>query len=155
MNIALKPVNTLRDSYVDDLVDILNNDKKLIQELGGSEELISSREFVSYNNEWADKNKAKIFAIILDDKAIGLISLSRINKKTHEAGVGYWIASKYWNHGYTSKAFEQLLNLAKEYNIRFILGTISKDNKKSLAIWKKFNARFETRGDNFLSKICL
>lgn len=36
MNIALKPVNTLRDSYVDDLVDILNNDKKLIQELGGS-----------------------------------------------------------------------------------------------------------------------
>lgn len=155
MNIALKSINALEDRYVDDLVDILNNDKELIQELGGNEELISSREFVSYNNEWVDKNKAKIFAIILDNKAIGLISLSRINKKTHEARVGYWIASKYWNHGYTSKAFEQLLNLAKEYNIRFILGTIFKDNKKSLTIWKKFNARFEKEGDNFLSKICL
>lgn len=116
---------------------------------------MTSVKFIAYNKQWSKKNKAQIFAIIINREAIGLISLSRINKKAQTARIGYWIASKYWNKGYTSEAFKQILNLAKDNNIKFVSCSIPKENRESEAIWKKFNAKFEEKGNSIIPRIYL
>ena len=155
MKISLRPIEGLENKYLKNLVDILNNDKKLIEKLGSDKKLLSCDEFIAHNKQWSKKNKAQIFAIIMNDEAIGLISLSRINKVTQTANIGYWITSKYWNKGYTSEAFEQILNLAKDNNIRIVSCSISKENRESKAIWQKFNAKFKEKGDSIVSRIYL
>src|SRR4030043_243088 len=116
MKIHLKPFKKLENKYIKNLVNILNNDRKLIKRLGGGKKLLSCAKFIADNKQWSEKNKAQIFAIIMNRNAIGLISLSRINKITRSAKIGYWITSKYWNKGYVSDAFSQILNLAKKNN---------------------------------------
>ena len=150
MKIYLKSVKNLEDKYLNDLVNILNTDKKLSKRLGSDRRPLSCAKFVAYNKQWSKKNKAEIYAIIMHHEAIGLISLSRIDRSTQTARIGYWIASKYWNKGYTSKAFAQMLDLAKEANIKLISCSISKKNRESKVIWQKFNAEFIDKGDNIV-----
>ena len=155
MKIHLKLVKDLGNKYLKDLVGILNNDKKLIEQLGNRKEPLSCAEFVTHTKKWSKKNKAQVFAIIMNREAIGSISLSHINRRTQTARIGYWITSKYWNKGYTSKAFEQILNLAKEENIKIVSCSTSKENRASKAIWEKFNAKFEEKGDRIVPHLCL
>lgn len=155
MKIHLKLIKNLGNKYLKDLVGILNNDKKLIKQLGSLKEPLSCAGFVTHTKKWSKKNKAQVFAIIMNREAIGSISLSHINRRTQAARIGYWIASKYWNKGYTSKAFEQILNLAKEENIKFASCLIPKENRASRAIWEKFNAKLEQKGDNIVPRLCL
>ena len=155
MKIHLKLVKDLENKHLKDIVGILNNDKKLIEQLGNSKEPLSCPEFVIHTKKWSKENKAQVFAIIMSREAMGLISLSHINRKTQAARIGYWIASKYWNKGYAFKAFEQILNLAKKDNIRIVSCSIPKENRVSMAIWKKFNAKIEQKGDTIVPQIYL
>jgi len=155
MKIHLKPVKGLENKYIQNLVDILNNDKKLIKKLGDDKKILSCVMFIEYNRQWSKKNKAQIFAIIMNYNAIGLISLSRINKIKKTAKIGYWIASKYWNKGYTSDAFKQILSFAKDNNIKLVSCSIPKENITSWVIWRKFNANFEKKGKFIIPQIYL
>lgn len=155
MKIHLRPLKRLENKYIKNLVDILNNDRKLIKKLGGGKKLLSCAKFIADNKQWSEKNKAQIFAVIMDCNAIGLISLSRINKITQTAKIGYWITSKYWNKGYASEAFEQILNLAKKNNIKLVSCSIPKGNIESKAIWQKFNAKFKDKEDFIIPQIYL
>lgn len=154
MKIHLKIVKNLENKYLKNFVKILDNDKMLIEQLGNCKGPLSCAEFVAHTKKWSKKNKAQVFAII-NREAIGLISLSHINKRTKTAKIGYWIASKYWNKGYGSKAFEQILNLAREKNIKIVSCLISKENKASKVIWEKFNAKFEQKDDSIVPQIYL
>lgn len=155
MKIILKSLKGLENKYIKNLVDILNTDRKLIKEIGRGKELLSRDKFVADNKQWSEKNKAQIFAIIMHRNAIGLISLSRINKKTKNANIGYWIASKHWNKGYVSEAFKQILNLAKENNLNLVSCSIPKENRASIAIWQKFNAKLKKRRNSIIPQIYL
>ena len=153
--IYLKPINELSEKETLDLVEILNNDIKLQKSLERDPEKISSDQFISHNEEWRKKNNAKMFGIILDDAAIGMISLSHINNQDKKAKIGYWITSKYWSQGHASDAFKQTLNIAKETGIKFISCSIPKDNKASKKIWEKFGASFEEKDDKIMPLINL
>lgn len=142
-NILIKSIN---DDYAIELVDILNNDSKLKNVLNLEENKISKLEFIDYNAQWCNKNNAEIFAIVLNDIAIGTISLSHQNIKERKAQIGYWISSKYWGNGYTSCAFSQVLNLAGEKGIKYISATIKDDNIASKKIWVKNGGKIETKG---------
>ena len=155
MKIRLKIVKDLGNKYLKDLVGILNNDKELIEQLGNRKELLSCSEFVVRAKKWSEKNKAQVFAIIMNREAIGSISLSHIDRRTQTARIGYWVASKYWNKGYTSKAFEQILNLAKEEDIKIVSCSIFKENRASKAIWEKFNAKFEQKDGSIIPRLYL
>ncbi|WP_291579872.1 GNAT family N-acetyltransferase [Clostridium sp. UBA6640] len=141
-NISIKNIN---DDYAIQLVDILNNDHRLKNALNSEGSKISKLEFIDYNNQWCNKNNAEIFAIVLNDIAIGTISLSHQNIKEQKAQIGYWIGSKYWGNGYTSCAFSQVLNLAGEKGIKYISATIKDDNIASKKIWVKNGAKIETK----------
>ena len=154
MNIQINKIQELDRKHLKELVYILNNDIKLIQRLGNNKP-ISYSNFISHNKQWMSKYHAQIFAIIMNDEAIGLISLSQINNKNQTAKIGYWITSKYWNKGYTSVAFEQMLNLAKKTNIKQVSCSIPKNNKESKAIWQKFDATFEEKDNMVVPSIYL
>ncbi|GAA0121715.1 MULTISPECIES: GNAT family N-acetyltransferase [Clostridium] len=137
-------IKTIDDNYAIELVDILNNDSRLKDALN-SEGKISKLEFIEYNNQWCNKNNAELFAIALNDIAIGTISLSHQNIIERKAQIGYWISSKYWGNGYTSCAFSQVLNLAREKGIKYISATIKDDNMASKRIWIKNGGKIETK----------
>lgn len=145
VNISIKNIN---DDYAIQLVDILNNDNRLKNALSSDENKISKSEFIDYNDQWCNKNNAEIFAIVLNDIAIGTISLSHQNIKERKAQIGYWISSKYWGNGYTSCVFSQVLNLAKEKGIKYISATIKDDNIASKNIWVKNGAKIEKKDRN-------
>ncbi len=155
MKIHLKLVKDLGNKYLKNLAGILKNDKKLIEQLGNRKEPLSCDEFITHTRKWSKKNKAQVFAIIINREAIGLISLSHINRRKQTARIGYWVASRYWNKGYSSKAFAQILNLAKKDNIKIVSCLISKENRASKAMWEKFNAKFEQKGDSIVPQLCL
>jgi len=150
MNLHTTNIKEINNNQIDDLITILNTDKELQKELGNNKRTTSRPEFIKFNKEWTEKNNAEIFAITLNDEAIGLISLSKISKEAGTANIGYWIASKYWNKGYTTKAFEQVLNFAKKGNIKTVSCSIDNENTKSVSIWKKFNADFKNEGDKIV-----
>lgn len=155
MEIQLKILKELDRKYLKELVDILNNDVKLSEHLKSNNKVLSYAEFVAYNNQWAKENNAQIFAILVDDEAIGLISLSQINNENQTAQIGYWITSKYWNRGHTSIAFKKILSLAKKADIKLVSCSIPKDNKESKAIWKKHDAIFEEKDNTIVPSIYL
>jgi len=143
--INLQPVEKINSNQLDDLVSILNTDGKLIESLGNKKEVISNEEFIAHNKKWCKINKAKIYSIIRKTNAIGLISLSYIDIQNKEARIGYWITSKHWGKGYTTEAFKQVIDIAKENDIESVSCTISKENQSSKAIWQKFKAKFKEK----------
>jgi len=145
----------MEERYVDDLVDIINTDERLREALGSKEKTTTREEFESTIEQWQIRTNSKTFAIVLSHKAIGTISLGHINEAENIAEVGYWIGSSYWNNGYTTEAFDQIMDLARELKIKLITASIKKDNIASKIIWEKFNSEFEEDGERFYPKINL
>lgn len=152
VNISIKNIN---DDYAIQLVDILNNDNRLRYALSSDENEISKSEFIDYNDQWCNKNNAELFAIALNDIAIGTISLSHQNIRERKAQIGYWIGSEYWGNGYTSCAFSQVLNLARKKGIKYLSATIKDDNIASKSIWIKNGAKIEATDDKLKAFITL
>jgi len=155
MKIIIKPINQLSEIQSNDLVSILNFDKKLKKELKSQRKNITIKDFVEYNKKWAIKNNAQIFAIVLKNKAIGSISLSYISMQNKTARIGYWLASDYWSKGYVSQAFKLILDLAKKMKLENVSSTIEKENKASRRIWEKYQAQFTEKNNKIIPIINL
>ncbi|MHC6179092.1 GNAT family N-acetyltransferase [Clostridium sp. JNZ X4-2] len=147
-NIMIEKIN---NKYAIQLIEILNTDDILRDKLGSKKYIISKDEFVEHNNKWIEDTNSEIFAITLNDNAIGMISLSYQIAEEKKAQVGYWIGSEYWGKGYTSQAFSQILCYAKKKGIRYLNARIIKDNLASKKIWQKYDAKIKLAKDK---KIC-
>lgn len=111
LNISVGKIN---DRFASRLTHILNVDASLKQSLDiKSHIIISKDEFIKHNNEWAESSNSEIFAIILNDIAIGMISLSHKSREEKKAQIGYWIESKHWSKGFTGEAFSIILDYAR------------------------------------------
>lgn len=154
-HITLKTIQSLETRQVKELVDILNYDICLKEAMGSKSKNISDGEFVAHNKKWAKEKRAKMFAIMLKEQAIGVISLGNINFQGETAKIGYWLASKYWHRGYMTEAFGLILGIAMKNNIKSVSCSITKDNKASRAIWEKFNATFEEKEDKVIPSISI
>lgn len=148
-------IKNIEDKYVIHLVNILNNDSMLLYALGSKKNKISEGTFTDYNKKWCKSRNAEIFAIVLDDIAIGTISLSHQDLDKHTAQIGYWIGSKYWRNGYTSEAFFQVLNIARKKGIKCVSATIKKDNLPSKKVWEKYGANIRLVDDRYNVSITL
>ncbi|WP_461613991.1 hypothetical protein [Clostridium sp. Marseille-QA1073] len=82
-NIFIKNIN---DDYAMQLVDILNNDCRLKSAFNSNGNKISKSEFIDCNKQWCQNKNAEIFAIVLNNIAIGIISLSHriLRNKRHK-----------------------------------------------------------------------
>ncbi|OOM07218.1 GNAT family N-acetyltransferase [Clostridium saccharobutylicum] len=151
-NILLEGIN---DKYAIQLVEILNYDIILQDSLGSKRCIISKDDFIKYNNEWSKNSNSEIFAILLNNNAIGIISLSHQNIEEKKAQIGYWIGSKYWRKGYTSQAFSQILGYAKRKEIKYLNAKIQKDNIASQKIWQQYSAKIELINNKIYVSIVL
>ncbi len=142
------------DKHSIQLIWFLNNDCSLLKHLGSNNsDKISEQEFSETNNKWIAEKQADMYAIVLENKAIGIISLSHQDTINHTARIGYWIGSAYWNKGYTSQAFRLMLDQTKRKGIKYISSTIEKENIASIKIWDKFGAQIESKDDKCLCTI--
>lgn len=147
-NIKLRKID---DYFAIQLVEMLNTDGALQDSLGLAKHPISKDEFTKHNNEWCKRKNSEIFAIVIDDIAIGIISLSHQNMEEKKAQVGYWIGSNYWKKGYTGQAFLQILDYAQGKGIKYLTAKIERENLASKRIWEKYGAK-EKLIDN---KVCV
>lgn len=131
--ISIQPISA---QHTGGLTEILNHDPGLRGMLNGK--IITTEEFQSSNREWSIKHNAQLYAIVLDDYAIGTISLAHIDLENKTASCGYWLASAHCGKNYTSTAFRLVISEAKKMNLYYLTSKINKDNLASLAIWEKY-----------------
>lgn len=137
----------LRDfdySDIDDVVDGLNN--------------INISKFLAYvpypytkedAKEYIDKTKNSkdyAFAIVLksENKVIGNVTLSNINKTHGIAGGGIWINEKYHGHGYGIEAFNKRIDFAfNTLGLRRLENGYFKGNEASKHMQEKLGYKYE------------
>jgi ribosomal-protein-alanine N-acetyltransferase len=145
-NIVLESV----DKHIDQLIWFLNHDECLTETFGSNNSVkISKQNFMETNKKWAAERCADLFAIVLEKKAIGMISLSHQDIVNHTARIGYWLGSRYWNMGYTSKAFQLILDLAKRKRLQYVCSTVKEDNIASRKIWERYGAQSVLEENNY------
>lgn len=143
----------LLDEYHSEaLAYMLSNDEKLKKALDMNN-TTDKNEFFEYTKKWQERTNSNSFSILFDNKVIGLISLSHV--KGNSASIGYWLSSKYWNLGLCTRAFKQVINLAKDIELASVGCTIEKDNEISLRIWKRYNADYYLEGDKYIVNLRL
>lgn len=116
-----------------------------------NDQTTATKDFLGDMKKWQSTTNSHSFAIILEQEPIGLISLS--HQQNTRANIGYWIASKYWNRGYTTQAFRLLLEYARQHGFKTVSAHIETDNHSSIHIWKDAGA--EIRKQNNLLKATL
>ena len=136
-------LNNIQMRHAEELAQILYKDIKLKNAMGCHIVKTTGNEFITFCKDWASKQKADTFVIILDKVAIGSISLSHQDVNKRSARIGYWISSNYWGNGYTSQAFSLVLGFAKLKSIQYITASINEDNLASKRIWVKNGAKVE------------
>ncbi|MBC7943010.1 GNAT family N-acetyltransferase [Candidatus Saccharibacteria bacterium] len=134
-----------------DLAVLLTCDETLLQSLGSGQRsrTATSSELFEDIEKWQMDNNANSYTIRLDNKSIGLISLS--HQKSTYAQVGYWLASSEWNKGYTTEAFAQLIEIAKQCGFTQLSATIDPSNTASKRIWEKLGASFRICNDELIA----
>jgi len=148
--IAIEP---LSKQNFGDLAVLLTSDKTLLKSLGDKQRSRTA----NYNElfediaKWQSDNNADSYAIRFENKSIGLISLSH-QKNTH-AKVGYWLASSQWNKGYTTAAFIQIIEIAKQRGFTKLSASIDPSNSASKHIWDNLEARFRVSGDYLIASL--
>ncbi len=125
-------------SHADDLSNLLINDS-LLRNAAGVSFSGTAEEFHQGMLDWIVKNNSKSFSIILANISIGLISLSRIDSINKTAQIGYWLSSKYWNRGFMSEAFNEVLHEAVRRGINSVWAAIDNKNIASIKIWQKYD----------------
>lgn len=153
--IKIKLLTKLNDMQTRQLVRILNCDKKLNQSLGSENNKITVKQFKSKNKDWAKDNQAKMFSIMYNNRALGMISLSHINLKSKKARIGYWLASKYWGKGITTEAFKKVLVKAKKKGLNSVSCIVDKNNLASISLWKDFKAKIVRNKEKIIPTINL
>jgi len=102
--------------------------------------IISATEYYERCRAWEAKKNGVNFCILADDIPIGSISYTHEANQT--AGVGMWIASKYWNMGYGTTILGQFKQIVKEAGYAFLIGSIQKTNPRSKRMCEKLGATF-------------
>lgn len=93
-----------------------------------------------------EKRDAYEFAIILkqEERAIGGLSINRINQVHGTAGGGIWLNSKYQGRGYGSEAFSEKIRFAfEDLNLRRLENGYFPENSASLAMQQRFGFKLE------------
>ncbi len=135
----------IKESHADSLIYFLNYDKQLQQFMypgNQKTELITKEIFLKTNQEWIKNRNAYMFAIIVDSTVIGMTTLTILPESNAVASSGVWIASQYWNMGYSTQRLLLLIDYAKAYQIKELTSKIRKDNPASKRVWEKCNASF-------------
>ena len=116
MNLFLNENISIDDNLK--LMAIVNEDVLLREELGLTKLYKNSEDFRNIGMKWASSHNGNIYAIIYNNEAIGVVSLSSIDKHKQSSNFGFWIKSEYWNTEIEYSAFALLREKAKDVGIK-------------------------------------
>lgn len=120
------------------------NDPEVTKNMGGSI-LKSMHEEERWYEETQKRDKKKIFAIQVNKKHIGNITLHNIDSHNKRAGLGIMIGDKrYWDKGYGSDAIKTRLSMGfNELNLHKIYLHVFPSNKRALKCYEKYGFKKE------------
>lgn len=113
--------------------------------------IVETLEFLYWCEEEWDKETATDyeFAICLDDKHIGAISLSRVDDSCYELG---WILDKqYQGNGYATEAAQELVELAKRLGASKLVAHCDTRNIASRRVMEKLGMKLVLEQDRHYS----
>lgn len=89
-----------------------------------------------------------------ENKVIGMISITKVDRFQGSCTMGYWLGEKYWRQGITFEALKDLINFAfTKLKLRRINIEAFVDNEASNALIKKMGFIYEgTRRKNMRDK---
>ncbi|EME68614.1 hypothetical protein H261_17483 [Paramagnetospirillum caucaseum] len=125
------------------LAEILNTDTKLASALGyaPSKPPLTAGQFMAQTATWCKAHDAVAFAVTVGDgRALGLLSISRLNDPDRRGRLGYWLASEHWGKGIMRDVFTHCLAIAKSHGLRSISGRIPVGNVASERLWLRHGA---------------
>ncbi|NME69649.1 GNAT family N-acetyltransferase [Flammeovirga aprica JL-4] len=100
------------------IFNIINNQREYIGEwlpfVQYTKEVEDTRKFVASMLEGPDKHLSKVYAIMVEDQLIGLISFKDINRVNKNTEIGYWLSQDFQGNGIVTKAVKQLCKMAFE-----------------------------------------
>ena len=123
------------------LAAMLCEDEGLRRDLGMAEgDRPTAEGFLRHLGEWCRQRRATTFAIVVQDAAIGMISLSHRSPDGLSARIGYWVGSDHRRLGYCTRAFAAVLARAASEGIVSVSATIEIDNIASRRLWERQGA---------------
>jgi RimJ/RimL family protein N-acetyltransferase len=136
MNISIRKWQT---SDIDNLVQYANN-KNISDKLADAFPYPYTKEFgMRFIEKVSNESPTKIFAITLENKAIGSIGVfpdTDIHRKN--AAIAYWIAEPYWGKGIAMKAITLIIDYAfKTFDISRIYAKPYGGNPNSHKVLEK------------------
>lgn len=89
------------------------------------------------------------FAILADDRPIGVCAVVIIGEKRKGGEIGYWVGKPYWNRGYATIACRQLLEFCFEkLRLSWLTASILERNSASSRVLQKVGFSCIGRGIN-------
>ena len=84
------------------------------------------------------------YAIIYDDKMIGMVDYHTYNKKDNSAEIGYFLNYDYWGLGIMTKSLKKAIEIGFSHLEldKIIIGTET-TNERSLELIKRLNLKYE------------
>ena len=127
-------LRSFNSSDIDSLSELLNN-KKIWDQLRDYLPHPYSREDAEqYINSKAKEKPILTFAVEMDNKLIGNISLKpQKDIHRHSAALGYWIGEPYWGNGYATLAIQKIVTYGfQELKLSRIFATVMENNPGSM-----------------------
>lgn len=134
-----------------DVIPVFENitsDDKLIRYMTWSkhENIESTRELVEWWLPQYDNTSFYRWAIVPREIGvpIGVIAVVNIDERAENFEIGYYIGSKWWNHGFATEAFKSIIQfLFNEVRVGRIEACSNVINKQSCRVLEKCGLTFE------------
>lgn len=126
----LKPVN-LED--IEKIRKIRNQPdvRKWLSKTG----FVSKKENIGFWKKFLNENGKKAYAIVENNKIIGMLKLTKISAKDWELGL--FISAEIHGKGFGSKAIKNSLNELKKLGAKKVFAKIKPENKASIKCFEK------------------
>jgi len=103
-----------------------------------------ARKWIKQANKELKNKKSIHFSIIYNQQPIGSIGFNKIDFKHQKAGVGYWLAKKYWGLGIMTEALKLVLDFGfNQLKLQRIWSAHFKENNRSKRVQEKSGLKFE------------
>lgn len=129
-------------SFAKEVYDIYK-DEKVFENLGASFpfEIVTvdfERKFLENNEVLIKEKKEFAKGIFYNNKLVGFVGTKGIDYKKNEVEFGYWLGSKYWKKGITSKAVEKFVKeFFQNIKINRIYANVFTNNIGSIRVLEK------------------
>ena len=133
-------LDQIKGKWSEDLIVILNTDKKLIESIKSGRAPRSVVEFENYYATLSRSNGARVFAIVDQNCAIGMGMLAYRDVVATSARLSFWIGTKYSSEKTIDEAFTLLVDEAVKMELSSIFDVMRDQDSQLLNVWQRYGA---------------